>query len=109
MAAYLFLPFYFLAFWFGEAPIRLIAYCTQVNKAFFQFFSVPLLLRTFFQPVKNEYRQGLVGFSIGMGIAVKTVIIITSLILFIPVVLLETALIIGFVTFPLLTVALVLW
>jgi len=109
MAAYLFLPFYFLSFWFGEAPIGLIKYCNEINKAFFQFFSVPLLLRTFFQPIKNEYRKGLVGFSIGMGMAIKTMLIAFSLILFIPIFLLETAVVIGFIAFPLVTVALVIW
>ncbi len=109
MAAYLFLPFYFLAFWFGEAPIRLLKYFHEVNKAFFQFFSVSLLLRTFFQPIKNEYRKGLVGFSIGMGIVVKSAVILTSLILFVPIFLLEAALIIGFIVFPIFTVALLIW
>jgi hypothetical protein len=109
MSAYFFLPFYFLAFWFGEAPLRFIHYFIKVNKAFFQFFSVPLLLRTFFQPIKNEYRRGLVGFSIGMGIVLKTMIIVAALVLFVPVVILELLLLGGFLIFPLATVALFIW
>ena len=109
MSAYLFLPFYILAFWFGQAPIALLRYFKAFNRAFFDFFSVPMLLRTFFRPVKNEYRKGLVGFSIGMGIAVKSCIILTSLVLFIGVLAIETVLFCGFFAFPIITVALLIW
>ncbi len=109
MSAYFFLPFYFLSFWFGEAPVSIIRYFLEVNRAFFRFFSVSLLLRTFFQPIKSEYRPGLVGFSIGMGIVLKTVVIVASLILFIPILLLEILLLGGFLIFPLVTLALLIW
>lgn len=109
MSAYFFLPFYFLSFWFGEAPVAIIRSFVEINKAFFQFFSVSLLLRTFFKPIKSEYRKGLIGFSIGMGIAVKTIVILTSFILFIPILLLELLLLGGFLIFPLVTLALLIW
>jgi hypothetical protein len=109
MSAYFFLPFYFLSFWFGEAPLSILRSFMEINKAFFRFFSISLLLRTFFQPIKSEYRKGLVGFSIGMGIVVKTIVILVSLVLFIPILLLELLLLGGFLTFPLVTVALLIW
>jgi hypothetical protein len=108
MTAYLLLPYYFVIFWFVEAPRGIIRYFGSVNRAFFQLFSLPLLVRTFFQPIKNEYRKGLVGFSIGMGIAIKSVLIIVNLILFIPLLLLETFVVLGFVLFPFATAALLL-
>lgn len=109
MSAYFFLPFYFLSFWFGEAPVSILRHFLEINKAFFRFFSISLLLRTFFQPIKNEYRKGLVGFSIGMGMVVKTMVILASLILFIPILLLEILLLGGFLIFPLVTLALLIW
>ncbi|MEK7605197.1 MAG: hypothetical protein AAB478_01600 [Patescibacteria group bacterium] len=109
MTAYLFLPIYFLEFWFGQAPLRLISHFIKINQAFFQFFSVPLLLRTFFRPAKNEYRKGLIGFSIGIGIFLKSCVILTALLLFIPLLLSEVILFCGFLTFPLITLAVLLW
>lgn len=108
MTAYLFLPFYILGFWFGHAPFSILRYFRIFNGAFFDFFSVPMLLRTFFRPIKNEYRKGLVGFSIAMGIFVKSCIILASFVLFSGVLLVEATLLCGFFAFPLLTVALLM-
>ena len=41
--------------------------------------SVPLLLKTFFKPLKSEYREGLVIFSIVMGIAIKLLILAVTI------------------------------
>lgn len=71
-------------------------------------FSVGLLLKTFFKPIKNEYRKGLIAFSIGMGVVIKTVIIFTVILLFVPLLALEILLFILFISFPLLTVLLFL-
>lgn len=89
--------------------MSLISYFHRINKAFFRYFSVNLLLRTFFQPIKNEYRKGLIGFSIMMGIIVKSGVIIASFILFIPILILEALVLVGFLVFPLGTLALFIW
>ncbi|MEK9176340.1 MAG: hypothetical protein AAB520_02785, partial [Patescibacteria group bacterium] len=68
MSFYLSLPFLFLKFWFLEAPLKLTKYFFSLNHAALQILSLPLMIRTFFKPLKNEYRKGLVAFSIGMGI-----------------------------------------
>ncbi len=79
MASFVFqLPLIFLKFWFWEAPREQIAFFSSLNSAFVQLFSLPLLLRTFFKPWKNEYREGLVGFSIGMGMFIKAIVIIVD-------------------------------
>lgn len=109
MTAYLLLPLYFLGFWFGQAPLRLVKYFVKINRAFFQLFSVPILLRTFFQPAKNEYRKGLIGFSIGIGMFLKSCVILTALVLFVPLLLSEIVLLCGFLAFPLITLAVLLW
>src|SRR5260370_225767 len=70
MKNYLLLPIIFLKFWYFDAPRSLIGFFASLNHAFFELFSLPLFLRTYFKPLKNEYRQGLVGFSIAMGLVI---------------------------------------
>jgi len=106
MGSFILLPLIFLKFWFAEAPLALISYFSSLNSAFLELFSLPLFIKTFFKPLKNEYRQGLVGFSIGMGIVIKTFFILFDLSLFILLLALEGAIIVGFVTFPLASILL---
>jgi len=88
MPIYLY-PLYFLYFWYIYVPKRLIHTFVDVILYFFQLLSIPLLIKTFFKPLKNEYRGDLVIFSIGMGIVVKTVLIPISLLLIAVVVMVE--------------------
>ncbi len=104
MAAYLFLPLEFLWFWFIDAPRGMILYFHSLNLAFLQQFSLPLLLATFFKPLKNEYREGLVWFSIGMGMFVKFWIILVDLLLFMILLVFEIAIILIFVSWPVIAV-----
>lgn len=71
--------------------------------AFMQLFSLPLFLQTYTKPLKNEYRQGLVGFSRTMGIAIKTVLIIVDVILFTGLLAFEVIVFTGYVFFPIAT------
>lgn len=95
------LPFYILKFWYLEAPLALLKYFYHLNKAFFHVFSLPLMIRTFFRPWKNEYREGLVKFSIFMGMVFKTMFIIADLFLFFFLLVLEVIIFITFLIFPL--------
>lgn len=97
------MPFLFLKFWYVDAPLRLIRYFFTVNHAALQVLSLPLMLRTFFKPLKNEYRKGLVAFSIGMGIVVKSGFIIADLIIFSSIIFIEVFLLILFIAWPVLT------
>ncbi|SRR6266851_2838283 len=106
---YLTLPVMLLKFWFIESPVALFKFFASLNGAFFQLFSLPLLLKTYFKPLKNEYRQGLVGFSIAMGIVVKTVFIIADLAILIVLLSLEISIFISFVFFPIATLALLFY
>ena len=94
------LPLVFLKFWFIEAPVAIIQYAESLNIAYLHLFSLPLLVRTFFKPLKNEYREGLVGFSIGMGIAVKTVLIVVDLLILLFLLIVELCVGILFVLLP---------
>lgn len=103
---YAFLPIVFVKFWLIDSPIALFQFFAALNQSFFQLFSLPLLLKTFFKPLKNEYRAGLVGFSIGMGIVIKSIIITADLVMLALLLLFEITVFVGFLLFPFATVAL---
>lgn len=94
----------FLKFWFLEAPLGQIAFFASLNRTFLQLFSLPLLVKTYFKPWKNEYREGLVGFSIGMGMFIKSLVIIVDIILLLLLLTLELLFIVAFIFWPILTI-----
>ncbi len=98
------LPVIFLRFWFFEAPVSILSFSLSLNKAFLQLFSLPLLVKTYFKPWKNEYRQGLVGFSIAMGIFIKTFVILADLLLFLCLLIIELAFFLMFIFWPFATI-----
>ena len=100
------LPIIFIKFWFIEAPKSLIDYFASMNSAFLQLFSLPLLIKTYFKPWKNEYRKGLVGIAIFIGVFIKTGAIIADLILLFLLLILEIAFILGFILWPIWTLGL---
>lgn len=97
---YLSLPLIFLRFWFLEAPRGLLSFFASLNNAFLQLFSLPLLIKTYFRPWKNEYRKGLVGFSIAMGMFVKTFVIIADVFLLFALLIFEAIFMVSFVAWP---------
>lgn len=99
------LPLVFLRFWFLEAPRGLTAFFVSLNIAFLQLFSLPLLVKTYFKPWKNEYRKGLVGFSIAMGMFVKTFFIAVGAILFLSLLVFEIILTTSFIFWPIAIIA----
>ncbi len=101
---YLSLPVIFLKFWYVDAPKGLVGFFLSLNKSFLQLLSLPLLVRTYFKPWKNEYRKGLVVFSIGMGIFIKTFVILADLILILLLLFLEIMFFISFLLWPILTI-----
>ena len=94
----------FLKFWFIEAPVGLMEYFASLNTAAMKFLSFRILLLTFFKPWKNEYREGLVGFSIAMGIFIKSMFIVFDLFILLALLFVETILIAFFVSWPILTI-----
>ncbi|MDP2585898.1 MAG: ATP-dependent Clp protease ATP-binding subunit [Candidatus Levybacteria bacterium] len=94
------LPFVFLKFWFIDSPKNLFLFFVSLNNAFLQLFSLPLLVKTYFKPWKNEYREGLVGFSIGMGMFIKTFVIVADLIIFLFLILIEICFVAGLALWP---------
>ncbi len=98
------LPIDIVKFWYLEAPVSLFYFLTNINKQFLTLFSLPLMIKTFFRPWKNEYREGLVGFSIFMGIAFKSLFIIADLVILFFLVISEAILFVWFLAFPILIV-----
>jgi len=70
------LPFEFLRWWAIEAPIKLFKILRFIFAAFAHLFSIKELFTTFFQPWKNEYREGLVRTAIVVGVVFKSLLII---------------------------------
>ncbi|OGH17560.1 MAG: hypothetical protein A3C22_01680 [Candidatus Levybacteria bacterium RIFCSPHIGHO2_02_FULL_37_10] len=97
---YLNLPLLVLKFWFLEAPLGLISFFGSLNSSFLNLFSLPLLIKTYFRPWKNEYRKGLVGFSIAMGIFVKTFVVVADTVLLVILLMLEAIFMISFLSWP---------
>ncbi|MCL6096752.1 MAG: hypothetical protein M1444_03705 [Patescibacteria group bacterium] len=104
MTGLILLPISFLKFWFFEAPVSMLSFFSFLNKAFLQLFSLPLLVKTYFKPWKNEYRQGLIGFSIAMGMFIKTFVILADLVLFILLFIIEMFVFIAFIIWPFITI-----
>lgn len=103
---YLNLPLLVLRFWYLEAPHGLISFFASLNNAFMQLFSLPLFMQTYFKPWKNEYRKGLVGFSIAMGMFVKTILITADIVLLVILLILEVIFIASFLALPIATASL---
>jgi hypothetical protein len=100
MRGILLFPVIFLKFWYLETPTNILRFFASLNKAFFGVFSLPLMLKTFFRPWKNEYREGLVGFSIIMGMVMKSLFIFADLVLFVLLILVEAIMFLMFLILP---------
>lgn len=100
MSFYLSLPLLFLRFWFIDSPKSIIRYFGSLNNAFFQLFSLPLLITTYFKPWKNEYRKNLVLVAILIGIFIKTFVIVADMIIFIILLLVELFCLLAFLLWP---------
>lgn len=98
------LPLVFLKFWFLEAPKAQIVFFSSLNRAFLHLFSLSILVKTYFKPWKNEYREGLVGFSIGMGMFIKSIVIIVDITLLLLLLGLELLLTVFFIVWPIATI-----
>jgi hypothetical protein len=96
------IPLQILNFWYLEAPKNIFRFFLSLNKIFLGVFSLSLMLKTFFRPWKNEYREGLIGFSIFMGIAIKSMFILADLIILSGLILFEIFFLVIFLAWPIL-------
>lgn len=103
MNFYTALPLIFLKFWFLEAPIKMLKFFINLNKAIFNVLSVTLMIKTFFKPWKNEYRKGLVGFQRGMGMFIKSTLLIADFFIISVVLIFEFLVFVGVILLPFLS------
>lgn len=73
-------PYFLVVFWYRHFFLGVVKKSFEVFSYAVNLLSVPLLIKMFFKPLKNEYREGLVLFSILMGIVVKTLILAVSIV-----------------------------
>lgn len=104
MKSFAFLPLSVLKYWYIEAPVSFFIYFRSLNDAFLQLFSLPLFIRTYTRPLKNEYREGLVGFSRALGMGIKTWFIVVDLFFFLILLAIELVIMVLFLSFPLATI-----
>ncbi len=67
----LFYPYFLVVFWYRDFFLGTVKKSFEAFVYTVELLSVPILLKTLFKPIKKEYREGLVLFSIGMGIVIK--------------------------------------
>ena len=107
MIAFLFYPYYLFSFWYKDVVGGVFRFLLSFNRYAASLLSVPLLLKTFFKPLKNEYRQGLVFFSIIAGILIKSALLSVSFLVFLVMLLVELFLLCFLLVLPLILTILV--
>ncbi len=109
MIAFLYYPLYLCIFWYKDVVGGVINFFVGFNRYTASLLSLKLLIKTFFKPLKNEYRQGLVFFSIIFGMGIKSILVAINLCIVLLILLIEVFIIIFLVMVPLLLVYLVLY
>lgn len=104
MQFYFSLPFLFLKFFFVDLPFSSVRYFLSLNSAFIELVSLPLLIRTFFWPWKNEYRKEFIPVAIGVGVGVKSIVILADIVLFFLLLAIELSIVIFLFLWPIVTI-----
>ena len=106
MISFAYYPFFLIIFWYKDVIGSFYNFFIDCNRYVASLLSLSLLTRTFFKPLKNEYRDGLVIFSILFGIAIKSVLISVSLLIIFCILFVEFMVGIFLLALPLLLIAL---
>ena len=72
-------PYFLVVFWYRDFFIKSVKKSFEIFIYATNLLSVGLILKTFFAPLKNEYHEGLVLFSIITGVIVKTALLLIDL------------------------------
>lgn len=70
------LPLTFAKFWFIDGPQNILQVTWLLTRASANILSIPILIRTFFKPWKGEYRKGYIGIAVGVGMTVRTLMLL---------------------------------
>ena len=98
------LPLQFIYWWFVEATFTIFKVMRYFLAAAYHLLGIGSILKTFFEPWKNEYREGLVRFSIFMGMFLKSLLLIFDLIFLAGLILVEFVAILAWVLLPLIVI-----
>ncbi|OIP57903.1 MAG: hypothetical protein COX79_02810 [Candidatus Levybacteria bacterium CG_4_10_14_0_2_um_filter_36_16] len=101
-------PFILVKFWYYDGFINLVTACFGLSLYLSRLFSLQLLVRSFLKPLKNEYRAGLVGFSIVLGIIVKSFLIVPILLILFTFLILETIFCMIYLAIPIFIILIIL-
>ena len=71
-------PLFLVVFWYRDFFLGSVKKSEEIFTYVADLLSIRLLFKTYLKPLKNEYRDGLVVFSIGMGLVVKTLLLLVS-------------------------------
>ncbi|MBP6098413.1 MAG: hypothetical protein KA477_00350 [Candidatus Levybacteria bacterium] len=93
-------PIFILLFLYVEIPLKSVRFMHSLNMYLLHLLSVPILARTFFKPMKNEYHKGLIVFSVFFGMAIKSVLILISLIIVLILAVIECILLAFYLVLP---------
>ena len=72
------LPISFITWWFSNNIKLIYKILSFIFLTTVHLFGYKSLFKTFFKPWKNEYREGLVGFSRLIGASIKSILIFTE-------------------------------
>jgi hypothetical protein len=102
------LPLLFIYWWFVTAPIQLLVFFFRYLTHLSQVLSLPLLVKTFFVPWKNENKKGYVAIARGIGMTVKTSVILADLMILIIFFMVEVSLFLLWMLLPILSIYLLI-
>lgn len=108
MIAFVSYPFYLLSFWYKDVVVGLFGFFAAFNMYVARLLSYPSLLKTFFKPLKNEYRDGLVLFSICFGVIIKSVLVAVNSLILLFMLLVEVLILLFLVVLPVVFLVLLL-
>lgn len=104
MIAFLYYPIYLVLFWYKDILGSVFIFFIQINRYAASILSVPQFLKTYFKPVKNEYRDGLILFSIILGIVIKSFLLVISILILLVMLLLEVMVLSLFILMPIIMI-----
>ncbi len=101
-------PILLVKFYYVDVTVGFLKHIFSHTRYFIYMLSIPLMFKTFFKPLKGEYRNQLVVFSIVAGMIIKFVLLSVSTVLLLLFIIFEFTFFVLFLIFPFLAVYLFL-
>ncbi len=101
-------PYYLLLFWYKDVLYSCLKTSFQIILYTSDLLSLGVMIKTFFKPLKGEYREGLVFFSVIMGMIFKSILISIDLLLMLALISVLLVFNLTVILFPLLIIKILL-